>query len=163
MRKTVLWIEDGAMAEVKEFAVKVYNSRKYDLTIALCFSDAIREMQVRSFDAVIVDIRMKAKESEVEIKQFLNIIGDDDYDRLGLLLLLSLFRKAENDFLLPSLKQEIVPERFGILTIEAESEFKKDVPYFEKMEYRQKLADSSSTDLLELIEIILKKILEIEG
>jgi hypothetical protein len=156
MRKSVLWVEDGAIAEAKEFTIPVYNSGAYDLTIALTITDAIREMQARSFNAVVVDIRMEPGDLEPWKTLHSKAGNNKGNARLGLKFLHSLFRKGHDDIPLPPLKQEIALNRFGVLSIENSIDIEKEFPEFKQMIYKRKSVQCSKTVLLELVEAILK-------
>jgi hypothetical protein len=155
VRKFILWIDDGAADEVKELVLPIYNSRKYDLTIALTITDAIREMQARSFDVVIVDIRMEPGDLEPWNTLHTKAGNNKSSARLGLKLLHSLFRKGHDDIPLPLLKQEIALNRFGVLSIENSIEIEKEFPEIKQMIYMQKSITHTKYILFDIIEMIL--------
>ncbi len=156
MRKAVLWIEDGATAEVRYLAIPVYNSRKYDLTIALNISDAITALQTKLFDAVIIDIRMEPGDTEPWKTLHFKAGNDKGNSRLGLKLLHSLFRKADGDIGLPFSTDKFSLIRFGLLTIESKSDLIEEFPKIEKIKYVQKSAKNSSNLLLDLIDQVVQ-------
>lgn len=54
----ILWIEDGAYADLQELVVPIYIQGRHDLTIALDASEGCGHLLQTQFDAVIVGRRI---------------------------------------------------------------------------------------------------------
>ena len=156
MRYKVLWIEDGALTEVADFAGPLLSSMKYDLDVALNISDAIKKMNDAEFDVVIVDIRIPPGsdpewEHLYEKSQSIKVSP-----RLGMQLLFGLLKPKEVEIKLKNIPQWIVPEKLGVFTVESEGEVKKELEALCVNFYLQKKTNTPNTALLEFIEEIIK-------
>ncbi|HWR81735.1 MAG TPA: hypothetical protein VN285_00375 [Candidatus Deferrimicrobium sp.] len=156
MRSKVLWIEDGAMFEAQDFAGPVYNSRRYDLVIALNISDAVEELLKEEFDVVIVDIRMAPGDLPQWVKLYQNAGRNKIHARLGLVLLHCLFCPNDIDIKLDLIPKWIHPNRFAVFTVETWQELKEHLVKcgIEEQSHRQKAAGMPVTALLELIDSV---------
>ncbi|MDD3731182.1 MAG: hypothetical protein PHU88_02265 [candidate division Zixibacteria bacterium] len=160
MRKKVLWIEDGALFEAQHLTGPVFNSRKYDLDIALTISDAERELFNNEYDIIIVDIRMDPGDMPKWIKLYQNAGRDKLHARLGLMLLYALFKNDEENNILKVVPKWIETKRFGILTVENYKELEDNLKELglESIPFKQKSARLKATALLEIIEEVEKEI-----
>jgi len=157
MKYKVLWIEDGAMFEAKNLAGPVYNSRRYDLVIALSISDAIREIVSDEFDAVIVDIRMEPGDLSPWVVHFQHTGQNKATARLGLRLLESLLLPHQAPVKLESVPDWVEPTRFGVLTVEGWEEVSSQLQRLgiTKRSFREKNTSLKPDGLLELIDAVI--------
>ncbi|MCX6830306.1 MAG: hypothetical protein NT002_13660 [candidate division Zixibacteria bacterium] len=152
----VLWIEDGATFEASAFPGPVFNSRRYDLVIALDISDAIRQLLQNEFDVVIVDIRMDPGDMNEWKDLYQKAPKDSKSARLGRSLLYSLFCPQEALIKLEKIPAWITPDRFGILTVESERELEKDLIKWGIKYFVQKSAKVSASALLAFIDKMIQ-------
>jgi hypothetical protein len=157
MRSKVLWIEDGAEFECAELTGPVYNSRKYDLQIALTVTDAISRLQETEFAVVVVDIRMDPGDSPEWRDRFEKGGADRGDARLGIQLLYSLFKpQTEGCVRIDPLPGWLKPKRIGVLTVESEKEIGSHLEELGIKCYRRKQWPMPPTALLEVIDRVLE-------
>jgi len=156
MKHNVLWIEDGAFVEISNFSGPVTITRKYDLRVAMDVADAVKQIQLTEFDAVIVDIRLPPGTDRDWESFHSNLIKSKIPTRLGLQLLFSLLKPMDCAVKLNHIPSWISPEKFGVFTVEGEKEIMVDLKKLGIAFYRQKKLDIPSNTLLELIETIIK-------
>ena len=158
-RKKVLWVEDGATFEAQHLTGPVYNSRKYDLVIALTISDAEREILNDEFDVVIVDIRMDPGNMQKWIDLYQSFNRNKLHARLGLALLYALFKPEAVDNKIEKRPDWIEPGRFGVLTVEDSKELEGNFKELglETIPFRRKSARLESSALLDLIDEVMER------
>ena len=121
MKKKILWIEDESTTESAILSGPVYASGKYILEIAANATEAMEMLINDEFDSVIVDIRIPPGSNYEWIKVYTEHRSNLVDAKLGLLLLESLF--GDNPPIrISNLPSWIVPEIFGVLSIEADEE-----------------------------------------
>lgn len=156
MREKILWIEDGVFVEIPTFAGPVTITRKYDLCVAKDVSDAVRQIQLTEFDAVIVDIRLPSGADPDWEDHYKSLIKSKIPDRLGLQFLCSLLNPMDCAVKLKHIPSWISPGKFGVFTIEGEKEIMADLNKLGITFYRQKKVGIPRNTLLELIEKIIE-------
>jgi DNA-binding NarL/FixJ family response regulator len=156
MKYNVLWVEDGAFVEIPNFAGPVTITRKYDLRVAKDVSDAVRQMQLTEFDAVIVDIRLPPGSDPEWENHYKSLIKSKIPDRLGIQLLFSLLKPDASAVKLNNIPSWISPGKFGVFTVEGEKEVMPDLSKLGVLFYRQKKVGISRKTLLDLIEAIIE-------
>jgi CheY-like chemotaxis protein len=153
MKIRVLWIDDGAVADLVELTGPVYSSGRYALEIALTISEAVAEIQRREFDVVIVDIRLPPG----ELREWVQLYQDRGQSRssaqLGLDFLTSCFGANPKIELNPRPKW-LRSEKFGVFTVEEEEVAGAQVRALGIRVYRQKNVDPPRRTLVQLIEDI---------
>lgn len=150
----VLWIEDDADNDLYNLTSPVYIDGRYQLDIATNASEAHFYLNARVYDVIIVDIRIppgkdpgwRAKHEQLRSR------NEANSSRLGLELLRAIFGDGEQQ---PTLKiqQNLLPERYGVFTIEGHEELKPDLHQLRlaRIKYRQKNAMMPHTALLDFI------------
>jgi hypothetical protein len=155
MKYKVLWIEDGAFVEVASFAGPVLTVLKYDLNVALNVSDALEQIKNIEFDAVIVDIRILPG-MDPEWENLFSKSGDSKISaRLGIQLLFSLLKPEKAYIKLKEIPTWILPEKFGVFTVDSEAEVKNELDELKIVCFQQKKTGLPKTALLELIEKVI--------
>lgn len=140
MSQRLLWIEDGALVEFPEYLADLYARFDYVIDLARDASEGfamLRRAEVEPYDAVVVDLRLPPGSDPVWGQLYLHHHSNLAAARLGIVLLAVAFGRSR-DFLkergLPSqLLEQFAslappawpakyPGKFGILTVEEESE-----------------------------------------
>lgn len=161
-KKYVLWIEDDAAYNLQRLAIPVVMHLDYDLTLAVTISEAIHFLQRQAYDAIIVDLRMPPGKERPWIELDQRLARSRKPPRLGLHLLLNLFKRPQPDCKidLPSNIHEHGIRQFGILSVDpitvVESELKSINFEPEGNRYKQKTAGMPSDTLLQLIYSITR-------
>ncbi|HET9768206.1 MAG TPA: hypothetical protein VFS60_15235 [Thermoanaerobaculia bacterium] len=150
MLKKILWVEDGAEAELFNMLAPIYVTGLYDLTIAANATEAVERLEASEFAAVIVDIRLPPGRDP----QWVDIYGkyheNRDAARLGLHLLRALFAPGSTSIRLSSEKKEwIVGERFAVFSVE--TDLANELREMGIGIYEQKNARTPRTKVLEII------------
>jgi hypothetical protein len=157
-KHNVLWIEDGAFAEMSQMSAPIYVSGKYDLVIAIDATEGLQALMRRDkkFDTIIVDIRLPPGEDPEFLKLYYNRGESKVAARLGLSLLKRVIKDGEENNI-PTHHSEV--ERFGIFTVEGRGELKDDLKDLglEKISVYQKTEMNSKDKLREIIEDIRSK------
>ena len=154
-KHNVLWIEDGAFAEMSQMSAPIYVSGKYDLVIAETATEGLQELMRtdKEFGTIIIDIRLPPGDD----KDFLKIYYDKNESkvaaRLGLALLKRVLKDEENN-LVPPHHRDV--KRFGIFTVEGHGELVDDLKALELQDIKvyQKTEMNSKDTLREIIEDI---------
>src|ERR1051325_6517932 len=121
MKHAVLWVEDGAYAEMAYMSSPLHVSGRYDLVIALSATEGLQQLTRadKQFDAIIVDIRLPPGNDE----EFLRLYRQRGESRVASRLGLSLLNRV-----LKNGASEGVPEwhrraeKFGVFTVEGRDE-----------------------------------------
>lgn len=164
MKTRFLWIEDGAVAELKQLLGPVFTSGRYDAVIALDITDGIQHLKQSRFDAVVVDIRVPPGSDPEWIKLYSRWGGNKSAARLGLKLLSVLFDPREGNARLAKRPTWLTPDKVGVFTVDSESERERfaDPELSDYLEvlgiqvYEQKTAQMSVRMLLEIVERIVQ-------
>jgi hypothetical protein len=153
-KHNVLWVEDGAFAEMSQMSAPIYVSGKYDLVIAENATEGLRELMQKDkeFDTIIVDIRLPPGDDEDFLKLYYNRNENKVAARLGLSLLKRVLK--DEDSQIPLRHKEA--KRFGIFTVEGPAELVDDLKALdlENVKVYQKKETHSKDTLLEIIEDI---------
>lgn len=151
----VLWVEDGAMADLPELAVPVMMDGNYELIVAEDISDAIYKLGQNEYDVIIVDIRMDPGELHEWWQLYHDAGSNKTSARLGRQFLYTILGNAKAEVKIQG--KPIHPSRIGVLTAESELELAKDLKILNisPSVFRQKRADAPRTILLELINKVV--------
>jgi len=137
----------------------VYLDGRYDLVVAEDVSRAIRHLQRREFDAIIVDIRLPPGDDSAWIQLYRKSGADKVAARLGLRMLATILNSPDAEVTRDGNLSWITPERIGVLTVESYNEVKEKLEAYgiQQSQFRQKRADAPETLLLDIIESVLEK------
>jgi hypothetical protein len=157
MKHKVLWIEDGAFAEMQFMSAPIYVSGEYDLVIALNATEGFQYLaqKEKRFETIIVDIRLPPGDDEEFTRLFNNRAESKAAARLGLALLKRVIDDGER-FGVP--KHHCEPERFGIFTVEGPNELAEDLKKLRITVCHQKTELNKKTEVIEIIEEIRKSL-----
>lgn len=151
----VLWIEDGANAEMALAAGPVYSDGHYDLIIAPDVSEGIRYLQDNEFDAVVVDIRLVPGNRKNWIDLNKEFGSDKVQARLGIHLLYSFLRPETAKVKLKNVPRWVRPERFGVLSVEPQAQIDADLKALGVTAYAEKNTAKDKNVLKDIIVKIL--------
>jgi len=154
-KHNVLWIEDGAFAEMSQMSAPLYVSGKYDLVIAETATEGLQQLQRtdKKFDTIIVDIRLPPGEDDKFLKLYYDRNESKVSARLGLALLKRVLKDGEENEVPPNHREA---KKFGVFTVEGFSELVDDLKELdlEDLRVRQKTEMNSKDTLREFIEEI---------
>jgi len=154
-KHNVLWIEDGAFAEMSQMSAPIYVSGKYDLVIAENATEGLQQLmrEDKEFDTIIVDIRLPPGDDETFLKLYYDRNESKVAARLGLALLKRVLKDGEKNQILPHHREA---KRFGIFTVEGHGELVDDLKALklENLKVFQKKETNSKDTLREIIEDI---------
>jgi hypothetical protein len=155
MKHKVLWVEDGAFAEMNWMSAPLYVSGKYDLVIAVDATDGLRQLmqKEKEFQTVIVDIRLPPGNDPEFLQHYYDRGESKVGARLGLALLKRVLTDGEKNGI-PAPHRQV--ERFGIFTVEGPKELQGDLKQLglEKIKVCQKSETNSKFMLRDIIEEI---------
>lgn len=156
MKHKVLWIEDGAFAEMKIMSSPIYVSAKYDLVIAIDATEGLKYLRQsdKQFETIIVDIRLPPGNEQAFLQLFKEKGESRPAARLGLALLKRVLKNGKNDDI-PRVHRE--PRRFGVFTVEGYGELKTDLQELGIEVYHQKGESNDKFKLRDIIEEIRKR------
>jgi hypothetical protein len=159
MKKSVLWVEDQAVSMLTEYIAKVNSIGKYSLDIVLNATDAMKKIQKNVYDIVIVDIRIESGMDDLWMNFVFDHAGDKRQARAGMAFLRLLFLPEEAEVKIPGFIKPnwIIPEKFGVLTVESESEVIHDLKAMGITSYRRKSTEAGNGLLLEILEEVSNK------
>lgn len=147
----VLWVEDGAFAELSQLAVPLYTTGDYNLVIAEDASEGFRQLMGKEFDAVIMDIRLPPGNDPYFLDLYYKRNKSKVAARLGMAVLKrALSPSAENT------RAWIRPERFGVYTVESRREMAEELDALGVKVYYQKTELTSRGDLIKIVEEIVE-------
>jgi CheY-like chemotaxis protein len=116
MKTKVLWVEDSARLELRNLTGPIYISGEYDLNLAEDATSALRYLQTKKYDVVILDMRLPPGIDEHWIKIYRDK-GEDKADaRLGMELAEWLLQGRADFSVKPP--DWIKPFQVGIFTVE---------------------------------------------
>jgi hypothetical protein len=156
-----LWIEDNANTSLSYLMMPVYNSGKYDPVIALSVAGGLLHLWQTEFEAVVLDIRLPPG-NDPKWEELYNRSGHNrGAAQLGLALLVALLRPQESPIDLgkrpPWLKPDrIKPERFGVLSVESESDVTNKLKELGILVRLEKTAHTTPKTLLNMVEQIMQ-------
>lgn len=151
----VLWIEDGAFAEMSQMSAPIYVSGQYELVIAENATEGLQELTQtdKEFGTIIVDIRLPPGDDEEFLKIYYDANESKVAARLGLALLKRVLKDGEKNNIPPHHRDV---KRFGIFTVEGQGELVDDLEKLklENIRVYQKTEKNSKDSLREIIEDI---------
>lgn len=154
-KHNVLWIEDGAFAEMDRMSAPIYVSGEYDLVIAIDATEGLHALMRsdKEFDTIIIDIRLPPGEDPEFLKLYYNRGESKVAARLGLALLELVLKDGEKNQIPPHHREA---QRFGIFTVEGPGELEDDLKALELEDLKvyQKRETNSKYMLREIIEDI---------
>ena len=153
MRPKVLWIEDSARFELSNLTGPVYFSGKYDFHLAEDVTTAVQFLMVKSFDVVIVDIRLPPGTDSCWRELYKRANSGKVQDQLGMRLLLWLL--AIDIRCKPEPPDWISSSVIGVFTVETDGEILARLQELGIKVYRQKSAGVPDTILLDTIEQVM--------
>ena len=115
--KRVLWIEDNAKVDMGVYFGPIFTSGRYDVSIALDPSEALRKISLAEYQAIIVDIRLAPGQDKLWRDLYVGFGASKPTARLGIHLVQSLLKVSEAKIKLP-LKDVpcwINPRKIGFL------------------------------------------------
>lgn len=155
MKHKVLWIEDGAFAELSQMSAPLYVSGKYDLTIAIDATEGLQHLQRKDkrFETIIVDIRLPPGTDPTFVQLYYDRGESKVAARLGLSLLNRVLNNWE-EIGIPEYHRKT--EKFGIFTVEGHKELEGDLKRLklERIKVYQKTEMNSKYMLRDIIEEI---------
>jgi len=154
MKTSFLWIEDGAIADLKYLLAPILVSGDYDPIIALDVSEGIRRLREREFEAVIVDIRIPPGDDSNWISLYNQRGKNKARARLGLQLLTCLLSTEPCDIVITDIPTWVCANRFGVLTVEGKDEVSASLESLGINVYDQKTASTPKTVLEDLVRRI---------
>jgi len=152
MKTKVLWIEDSARLELRNLTGPIYISGEYDMNLAEDATTAVRYLQTKEYDAVILDMRLPPGIDDYWIRVYRDR-GEDKADaRLGLELAYWLLNGG-TDF---SAKRPdwIKPQHVGVFTVENDPTLHGSLEYLKVKVFEHKTAGLPDTILIEIINRI---------
>lgn len=158
-RPHVLWVEDSARFELSELLGPVYYSRKCFLTLAEDATSAVEHLNRRSFDALIVDIRLPPGSSATWRDLYRQAGKKRVEAQLGLHLLEWLLAPATPGRWngLPSPQFRLPPERIAVFSVESWSQVQERLKGLgiTRERYYQKAVNTPDDILVRIIEQLL--------
>lgn len=154
MKKKVLWIEDGALADLAELVGPVYKDGQFDLTLALDATEGLRCLLSSKYDVVIVDIRIPPGDAEDWIRLYQKReLGPEA--RLGLELLKSVLGESTANIHLTQRPKWLNPHQIAVFTVESWHEVATDLRQLGIQVFQTKNAESSHRILVGIIQEVL--------
>ncbi|HET7461876.1 MAG TPA: hypothetical protein VFJ82_11540 [Longimicrobium sp.] len=149
-----LWVEDGALEDLPELVGPVYMSGRYDLSIAVNVTDAMRLIATREFDAIVVDIRLPPGEDPAWIRLFSGKGNSSAGARLGIAFLQTCLGRVTKEVYVPKHQSWLDASRVGVMSVESESELAEVLTELQIRHFVQKGAAPSRSVLLDLLDAI---------
>jgi CheY-like chemotaxis protein len=156
MKHRVLWIEDGAFAEMQEMSAPIYVSGKYDLVIAIDATEGLQQLrqEAKQFETIIVDIRLPPGTDA----EFQKIYKDRNESRTASKLGLALLRRVLKEGRKNGIPQHHrVSGKFGVFTVEGYTELQDELDDLDVSVYHQKMERHDRSKLRDIIEEIRTK------
>jgi len=157
MKTKVLWVEDSARLELRNLLGPVYISGDYDLSLAEDATSAVRYLQTKEYDAVILDMRLPPGMDENWIKIYRERGEDKAYARLGMELANWMFGGHSLPYPPPTW---IKPYRVGVFTVENDPALHARLDALGIRVFVHKTAgipDSTLIDIIERIKVNTQK------
>jgi hypothetical protein len=151
MKTRVLWVEDSARLELRNLTAPIYISGKYDLNLAEDATSAVRYLQTKEYDAVILDMRLPPGMDEHWIKIYRERDEDKAYARLGMELANWMFNGHTFPYSPP---KWIKPQHVGIFTVENDSNLHVRLRALKVEVFQHKAAGMPDTILIDIIRQI---------
>ena len=154
MRPKVLWIEDSARFELSNLTGPVYFSGKYDFHLAEDVTTAIQFLMVKSFDVVIVDIRLPPGTDSCWRDLYKRANSGNVQNQLGMKLLDWML--SQDVCCQPDPPEWVDTRCLGVFSVENDRETQDKLKKLGIEAYIQKAAGLPDTTLLEMIEKIIE-------
>jgi hypothetical protein len=155
LKTKVLWVEDSARLELRKLTGPVYISGNYDMNLAEDVTSAVRYLQSKIYDAVVLDMRLPPGIDEYWIKLYEERGADKASARLGLELATWMFKGHS---LYPvSPPDWITPYHVGVFTVENDLALHRKLEELNIKVFQHKTAGIADTILIEVIEKIVKQ------
>ena len=153
MKTRVLWVEDSARLELRNFTGPLYISGEYDLNLAEDATTAVRYLSAKRYDAVILDMRLPPGIDNYWVNVYHQRGEDKAQARLGMELADWLFN-GRDDF--PSSPPEwIQPHHIAVFTVENDPALRNHLQKLQISIYEHKTAGLPDTILVDLIQRVL--------
>lgn len=156
MKPKVLWIEDSARLELRNLMGPVYFSGKYDFALAEDVTTAINLLRAKSFDVIIVDIRLPPGVDPYWQDLYKQASADKVRAQLGIRFLRWLLG-FDKSIYTPEPPQNISPDQIGIFSVETRGEIHRILSELDIKVYQHKAGGLPDTILLDLIDQIIGK------
>ncbi|MGE5376186.1 MAG: hypothetical protein ACM3XO_14100 [Bacteroidota bacterium] len=152
MKTKVLWVEDSARLELRNLTGPIYISGEYDMNLAEDATTAVRYLQAKEYDAVILDMRLPPGLDDFWIRIYQER-GENKADaRLGLELANWLFNgRSDFSFSPPAWIQ---PYHVGVFTVENDAALHARLDDLKIQVFEHKVAGLNDTILIEIIDQI---------
>jgi CheY-like chemotaxis protein len=151
----VLWVEDSARLELRKMTGPIYISGKYDMNLAEDATSAVRYLQSKEYDAVILDMRLPPGIDDFWVHLYRERGEDKAYARLGLELANWMFNgRSDFPFAPPSWIQ---PHYVGIFTVENDPALHSRLRELGIRVFQHKTAGLTDTVLVDIITMIMNE------
>jgi hypothetical protein len=152
----VLWVEDSARLELRKLTGPIYISGNYDMNLAEDATSAVRYLQSKVYDAVVLDMRLPPGIDDYWINIYRDR-GEDKADaRLGLELAGWMFngRSANAPFSPPGW---LTPYHVGVFTVENDNSVHSKLNELGIRVFQHKTAGLADTILIDIIKRIVEQ------
>jgi len=156
MKPKVLWIEDSAKLELRNLIGPVYSSRRYDFDLAEDVTSAVNILRMKTYEAIIVDVRLPPGVDKYWRKLYENAGSDKVNAQLGIKFL-NWILKRDLTIHPNQPPNGISPKQIGIFTVEQRQDILPDMESMGVDQFQRKAAGLPDTILLEQIELILTR------
>jgi len=153
MKPRVLWIEDSARFELNNLTGPIYFYGNYDFQQVEDVTTAVNFLMAKSFDVLIVDIRLPPGTDPYWKDLYQNVAADGGGEKLGIKFLYWLLSQDGNYQQKPP--EWVSPDLIGVFTVENYQEIHEKLDDLGIKVFKHKSAGLSDTTLLDLIEEIL--------
>jgi hypothetical protein len=156
MKPRVLWIEDSARLELRNYTGPIYFNGDYDFSQADDITSAVSFLRVRPYDVVIVDIRLLPGNDPVWTHLYHQAGQDKVQAQLGLKFLHWILGNSDGMGIQPP--AGIKATQIGVFTVENYLDIQNDLNSLGVKVFKQKSAGLPDTILVELIEKVLAQV-----
>lgn len=156
MKIKVLWVEDSARLELRKLTGPIYISGNYDMNLAEDATSAVRYLQSKVYDAVVLDMRLPPGIDDYWINIYRDR-GEDKADaRLGLELASWMFNgRSANAPVSPP--DWLKPHHVGVFTVENDSSVHAKLGELGIRVFQHKTAGLTDTILIDIIKRIVEQ------
>jgi len=155
MKPKVLWVEDSARFELDNLTGPIYFYGDYDFQQVEDVTTAVNFLMAKSFDVLIVDIRLPPGTDPYWRELYQDVTGDGGGEKLGIKFLYWLLSQDGKYQLKPP--EWVNSDLIGVFTVESYQEIHEKLDALGIKVFKHKSAGLSDTTLLDLIEEILAK------
>jgi CheY-like chemotaxis protein len=154
---TVLWVEDGAKYELREFLGAVHYDQKCRLELAQDASRAMGLLSKQKFDAIIADIRLPPGNHPSWQELYQKNGRNKSTARLGLTLLDWMINPAsELRKTMECSPLSVEPEHVAVFTIESRYDIAEQLDTLRIPVFEQKKTTTPDTILVKIIDDLLR-------